>query len=379
MTDLYIEKAAAIGPLGGSLDEIWEKILRGQTHYNKASLPGQRTFFASESYLGTSSDILDYAPLYHSVIQHLVSDLKLVEPVDAIFFATAVGNLADAEKKIYSNSPLGIDVLDFAETKTVFFDTKAYGSKTRFISVPTGCCAGLQAVGLAKKIMPKLGLKTAVIMSLDFALTPLAFEAFRKINATKPYDPNVSSSPSRPFCDDRNGFLFADGGGAVLVTTEKTEDTKPRISGYGCVSSAFHMTDIATDGHAIRDSIKLAMKQANINESSIGHVNLHASGTRQNDEAEHAALQDIFTGQMPDITAFKGNHGHALSGANMIEIALSWKMLNEGVIPPTPDQLPVNAFPQISKRCSEKALVKKSILKTASGFSGIHAALIMEY
>jgi 3-oxoacyl-(acyl-carrier-protein) synthase len=286
--------------------------------------------------------------------------------------------LGSAEDRVYSKQAVDLATLDFADLGDAIKSCKAVDQKTRIITVPTGCCAGVQAVGLAKALMPKLGLKSAVIASLDFGLTPLAFEAFSKINATTAGVAQRDAHASRPFCSDRTGFLFADGGGAIAVTLEKPDHPVPRITGYGCVSSAYHMTDIAVDGHAIRASMERAMQDADIATTGIGHVNLHASGTVQNDQAEHTALTQMFGATLPVITAFKGNHGHALNGANLLEIALSWKILLTGIVPPTPRGLPVDAFDNVTARSEPQPLSGNAILKNASGFSGIHASLVME-
>lgn len=381
MKDIYIQRAAAISPLGSSLDDIWEKVLVGATAFGSAKLSDEQHFFAAETVPGSSSDMTVYAPLFNETVRALVAELKIDSPVDAIFFATAVGNLAHVENEIYSKRIVDAEALDFSATEKVFAETPAWGANTRFICIPTGCCAGLQAVGLARQVMHALNLRRAIVMSIDFGLTPLGYMAFDRINATIAFDESITSSPSRPFCNERSGFLFADGGGAILVSTEpnpSSEQREPRISGYGCVSSAFHMTDIATDGCSIKASIEKAINEAGLASERISHVNLHASGTQQNDAAEFQALSDIFGPKLPTITAFKGNHGHALGGANMIEIALSWKMLTEQRLPRTPVGLAVDAYDNVGPRSASQSSKINAILKTASGFGGIHASLVME-
>lgn len=378
MRDLYIERATAISPLGQSLEEIWSNLLAGKAKYGCAELPHSRIFFAAETVKNSASDISIYAALFYNTIRALVADLNIDRPVDAIFFATAVGNLAYIENEIYFGRDVNVKILDFCLTERIFSDTPACGAKTRFVCVPTGCCAGIQAAGLARKVMPILGLHRAIVMSIDFGMTPLGFMAFDQINATTPFDTTITSSPSRPFCRERGGFLFADGGGAILVSTEPEDTNMPRITGYGCVSSAYHMTDIATDGGSIKSSIQKAMNEAQLSPDKVSHVNLHASGTEQNDTAEYQALIDIFGSSLPPITAFKGNHGHALGGANMIELALCWKMMREQKVPRTPVGLDVNAYDEVSPRATSVALKSNVILKTASGFGGIHASLVME-
>lgn len=376
MNELFIENAAAVCPLGSNLEEIWQNLLMGDVQFGQTHLPGKKSYFSAETKKHSSSDVNEYANLFYDTVRHLIAELKINKPVDAVFFATAVGNLAEIESKIYTNQALVLKDFDFTQVKDVFLESPAINADTRFVCVPTGCCAGLQAIGLAKSVMNKLQLKTAIIMSLDFGLSPLAFEAFSKINATNDYQTDLKDSPSRPFCQDRGGFLFADGGGAIYVQTEASN--KPRITGYGCVSSAFHMTDISTDGESIRKSIELALEDSGLTGNDIDHVNLHASGTQQNDEAEYNALLHTIGQNLPDITTFKGNHGHALGGANMLEVALSWKILEEKLIPPTPKKLPIDAYKNVHKRESIQKFTGKTILKTASGFSGIHASLVME-
>lgn len=148
MKDLYIERAAAIGPLGKSLEEIWDKVLVGDTEFGSARLSSERHFFAAETVRNSSSDISTYAPIFYDTIRALVAELNIDEPVDAIFFATAVGNLAHIENEIYSRRVVDAEDLDFSSTEKIFAETPAWGTKTRFICVPTGCCAGLQAAGL---------------------------------------------------------------------------------------------------------------------------------------------------------------------------------------------------------------------------------------
>ena len=373
MAPLFIRNASALGPLGPHLDDIWAKVLAGERSFGTVGLPGERTFFTAETLAGsTGADLSAYAPLFRASIRSLIADLNITEPVDAVFLATAVGNFAEIENRIYRQRDIDVETLDFAAAERVFVDAGVVRPGARFICVPTGCCAGLQAIGLAKAVMPRLGLRTAVIMALDFGLTPVLFEAFAKIKAL------CENSPCRPFCAERDGFLFADGGGALLVSTEPDAPDLVRISGYGCVSSAYHMTDIHTDGDSIRRSIELALADARLEASDIDHVDLHGSGTQQNDEAEHKALTAVIAHDVPAITAFKGHHGHALAGANLLEVALSWKILKAHRVPPTPAHLPMDAYEDIPPRAAITPFNGRRLLKTASGFSGIHAALVLE-
>ena len=195
MTSLFIKNAAALSPIGAHLDEIWTQVLAGNSSFSHVNWPGRRPMFTAETVAGsTGSGLAAYAPLFQASIRSLIADLQITEPVDAVFFASAVGNFAEIENRLYLEHDLDVETLDYAGTERVLNDTGIFKPDTRFICVPTGCCAGLQALGLAKAVMPRLGLKTAIIMAIDFGLTPVLFEAFSKIQALS------ENGPSRPFC-----------------------------------------------------------------------------------------------------------------------------------------------------------------------------------
>lgn len=380
MTQLYITAASAFGPLGKSLDEIWHAIMCGKTTGSTLHVASGRQYMAATTHGGHTTNTQSYAKSFTEGLRSLVLDLDLDGPVDAIFVGTAVGNLCKAEHEVYVTRDLRAEILDFANLRPMLEGCPGIGPDTQIVVVPTGCCAGLQAAGMAKAVMARMGYRTGIVASLDMGLTPLAFEAFSKINATADRKDHIEGTPiSRPFCKDRSGFLFADGGGAMAVSVDApASGTMPRLTGYGCVSSAYHMTDIETDGLPIAQSITLALADANCVPNRIGHVNLHASGTQQNDTAEHNALHATLNDPLPPITAFKGNHGHALAGANMLEIALTWKMMITGIVPPTPVGLAIDAYDDVPTRAQATKLAPGAILKTASGFAGIHATLVLE-
>ncbi|MEP1535304.1 MAG: hypothetical protein ABJQ34_13680 [Paracoccaceae bacterium] len=380
MTQLHITAASAFGPLGKSLDEVWQSVLDRKTTGGVLHVASGRKYLAATTRGGHTTNTKTYSTSFAEGLRSLVNDLELNAPVDVIFVGTAVGNLCAAEHEVYVARDLAATVLDFANLRPMLDKCAAISGDTEIVVVPTGCCAGLQAAGLAKAVMAQMGYRTGIIVSLDMGLTPLAFEAFSKINATADFDEDSTVAPiSRPFCKERSGFLFADGGGAIAVSIDAPKTGPvPRLTGYGCVSSAYHMTDIETGGVPIAKSIAIALADANCDPRQIGHVNLHASGTQQNDAAEHNALAATLNGAMPPITAFKGNHGHALAGANMLEVALTWKMMTTGTVPPTPHGLAVDAYDDVPARDAATQLEPGAILKTASGFAGIHATLVLE-
>ena len=114
MSRPHIENAAAIGPLGISLETIWAAVMAGKTIYSKVSLPGHRKYFVAETKPGTGPDITAYASLFEDAIRSLVSELAPAEPVDAILLGTAVGNLGRVEGKTRPRSESRLNTLSTA-------------------------------------------------------------------------------------------------------------------------------------------------------------------------------------------------------------------------------------------------------------------------
>jgi 3-oxoacyl-(acyl-carrier-protein) synthase len=129
------------------------------------------------------------------------------------------------------------------------------------------------------------------------------------------------------------------------------------------------------------DSIILALQEAGIKPGDLSYVNAHGSSTRQNDVFETSAYKMALgdAAYKIPISSVKSMIGHPLAGANGIELALSSLIFERGILPPTINQEfkdPACDLDYIPNKAREKKV--DSILKTSSGFSGIHSAMVLE-
>ena len=141
------------------------------------------------------------------------------------------------------------------------------------------------------------------------------------------------------------------------------------------------MTDLPPEGDAMADSITLAMQDAGIKPQAIDYVNAHGSSTRQNDVFETSAYKMALGAhayKVP-ISSVKSMIGHPLAGANGIELCLSSLIFGRNILPPTINQQDPDPLCDLYYIPNE-AIQKKvnCILKTSSGFSGIHSAMVLE-
>jgi 3-oxoacyl-[acyl-carrier-protein] synthase II len=129
---------------------------------------------------------------------------------------------------------------------------------------------------------------------------------------------------NRPFDKDRSGFLFSEGGGAVLLL-EELEHARRRgagiyaeVLGYGETCDGHNIMMMEGSGYSIVRMIKQALADAGLTEREIDYINSHGTGTVLNDETETRVLETLF-GKGVLINSTKSLIGHTLGASGAIE------------------------------------------------------------
>jgi 3-oxoacyl-(acyl-carrier-protein) synthase len=278
------------------------------------------------------------------------------------------------------------DLYDAAMFNTPSSELSAkYGLQGVCNTISTGCTAGTDSVGFAFETITDGDADVMLCGASEAPITPITFGAFDTVNVLSVHNDEPAKA-SRPFDNKRNGFVISEGAG-VLIAEELTHALNRgariycEITGFGTTCNAYHMTDLPPEGDAMADSITLAMQDAGINAETIDYVSAHGSSTRQNDVFETSAYKMALGKHAYNvpISSVKSMIGHPLAGANGIELALSSMMFERNILPPTINQ--EEKDPQCDLNyIPNKALEKKvnCILKTSSGFSGIHSAMVLQ-
>lgn len=251
-------------------------------------------------------------------------------------------------------------------------------------ALSTGCTAGTDSIIHAYKSIARGETDVMIAGASEAPITPIALAAFDVINALakRNHDP---SGASRPFDRGRNGFVLGEGCGVLIL--EDIEHAKKRgariyteIGGTGSTSNAYHMTDLPSDGIAQARCIDIALNNAQINIDDVSYINAHGSSTEQNDLFETNSFKRVFKDRAYKIpiSSIKSMIGHPLSAANSIELAASCLIMESNCMPPTinyeePD--PACDLDYIPNKYREGKV--DVIVKTSSGFSGIHSAVVL--
>ncbi|WP_081902358.1 beta-ketoacyl-[acyl-carrier-protein] synthase family protein [Lentzea aerocolonigenes] len=202
---------------------------------------------------------------------------------------------------------------------------------------PTSACAsGAEAIALGAALLRR-GLADVVVAGgTEACLGRLSIAAFARMGALSRNHDDPSAA-SRPFDARRDGFVMAEGAGALVLERASFARARgarvtARLAGVGMTSDAHDMTAPSPDGQ-IR-AIRQALRSAALSPYDVTHVNAHAPGTQVGDRVEAAAVLEAL-GPHPLVTATKSVTGHLIGGAGAVEAIFTVLAVRDGVVPPT--------------------------------------------
>jgi len=260
-----------------------------------------------------------------------------------------------------------------------------YGLAGGCVTVSTGCTAGSDAVGFAYEVIQDGAADIIITGASEAPLCPITLASFDVLNVLSSARNDMPEKASRPFDGQRDGFIIAEGAGILIL--EESEHARRRgahiyceITGFGTCCNAYHMTDLPDDGSTMVPSIKAALDDARLRPEKVDYINAHGSSTKQNDIFETNAYKSVFGRGAYDIpiSSLKSMVGHPLAAANGLELVAASLTFERDVLPPTinyevPD--PGCDLDYIPNQAREKRV--DNIIKTSSGFAGVHSAMIL--
>ena len=148
-------------------------------------------------------------------------------------------------------------------------------------------------------------------------------QAILSLNRTRALSP---TGESRPFSEDRSGFVLGEGGGAVVLETEehakkRLAPIRARLLGFANNTDAFHPVSPQPEGKQAAACMRLALRMAGLSPADIGYVNAHGTATPKGDLAEALAMHAVFGEAQPLVSSTKGATGHMM-GAGDYDLTL---------------------------------------------------------
>ncbi|MBD8729650.1 beta-ketoacyl-ACP synthase II [Pseudomonas sp. CFBP 13710] len=205
----------------------------------------------------------------------------------------------------------------------------------------TACAAGVQAIGDAARLIRSGEADIAICGGTEAAIDRVTLGCFAAARALSTGFNDRPSEASRPFDQDRDGFVMSEGAGLLVI--ESLEHALARgatplaeLVGYGTSADAYHLTAGPEDGSGARRAMEQALRQGGIDAQDVQHINAHATSTPVGDKGELAAIRALFgTRAGLAITSTKSATGHLLGAAGGIEAIFTVLALRDQIAPPT--------------------------------------------
>jgi len=209
--------------------------------------------------------------------------------------------------------------------------------------------------------------KHVVITGAD-VLSRFVISGFQSLNA-------MSKNPCRPFDKNRDGINLGECAATIILTTEKTLSKGILINGGASSNDANHISGPSRTGLELSFAVKEAMKESKVSADDLSFISAHGTATLFNDEMESKAFAGASLSEIP-LHSLKGNFGHTLGAAGVLESVLTYRSLLEGIILPSKNFETIGVSENVNVNQSLLKSSKTHALKTASGFGGCNASLI---
>jgi len=259
---------------------------------------------------------------------------------------------------------------------------KLYGNNC---TVTTACASGTQAIGIGYRTIKRGDADMVVAGGADSMINPAGLIFFVLLNAA-----SVSSEEPhtlcRPFDQRRSGLVMGEGAG-VTILEEETHAIKrgariyAEVAGYGSSLDAYQVTAPHPEGRGAEYSIRLALKDAQMNSDEIDYINAHGTGTKLNDIAETIAIKKVFQDNSYHIpiSSSKSMIGHLLAASGGPEFVYTVLSVFRDEIHPTINITHPDPKCDLDYVPNEKRLRRvRAALSNSFGFGGQNASIIVK-
>lgn len=260
----------------------------------------------------------------------------------------------------------------------------AFGTRGLPITLSTACASGATAIQLGVDAIRQGRTDRALTVATDGSVNAEALIRFSLLSALSTQN-DPPQKASKPFTKDRDGFVIAEGGAALVL--ESLESALARgasvlgiLKGYGEKADHFHRTRSSPDGGPAIATIQAALDDSGLDRTGIGYINAHGTSTPENDKMEFLSLSTVFGDALPGIpvSSNKSMIGHTLTAAGAVEAIFSLMTIATGTLPPTinhenPDPaIELDVVPNVKRDHPVS-----SVLSNSFGFGGQNACLVM--
>lgn len=354
-----------VSPLGWTTGENFSKVQQGISGLglidNNAF--GSNPFYAG--FIGTFKR--DSSSRFESMCQHVIEQLLAKVSIDKgrtlFILSTTKGNISFLEEGMPDHPRIHLH-------QTAAYLAEIYGLKNHLV-ISNACISGVMALIVAGRLISGGQFDHAVVVGAD-VLSRFVVSGFESLHA-------LSNERCRPFDARRKGINLGECAAGVVLGTrdDATDPSGVYIAGGGLSNDANHISGPSRTGEELAIAITQALEEAGKQSADIDFISAHGTATLYNDEMEAKAIHIMNMDEKP-VNSLKGYFGHTLGAAGVLETILSAESLRQNQLLATAGFNLMGVTNPVNVIREPAYLEMDTCLKTASGFGGCNAAIVLQ-
>lgn len=294
-----------------------------------------------------------------------------------IISSTSVGGMCETENH-YFDYLENDEFLPFIQTHDCGDSTETIadylGIKDYLGTISTACSSAANAIMMGARLI-KSGQMDRMLVGGTDGLSKFTLNGFNTLMI-------LDSGHSRPFDATRTGLNLGEGAGFIVLESEdvvRAENKIPlaEISGYGNANDAHHQTASSAEGNGAFLAMNDALRVGGIEPNQVSYINVHGTGTENNDQSEGRAIRRIYENELPPFSSIKSFVGHTLAAAGGLEAVYSVLAIQKGCIYPNLNfKTPIEGLNMIPETEAQEGLTINHVLSNSFGFGGNCTSLL---
>ena len=245
-------------------------------------------------------------------------------------------------------------------------------------TISTACSSSVNAMMFGSNLI-KTGQLDRVVVGGNDSVTKFTLNGFNTLMI-------LDKTGCHPFDENRAGLTLGEGAAFLVLESEEVvmkehKTILAEVSGYGNANDAYHQTASSPEGTGAYLAMSKALAMSGLNPGDIDYINVHGTGTQNNDLSEGIAMERIFSDHVPPFSSTKGYTGHTLGAAGAVEAVISILSIQHQVIFPnlnfsTPmKELHISPVTSVLHR--DESLQIRHVLSNSFGFGGNNSAIVL--
>ncbi|HMH23381.1 MAG TPA: beta-ketoacyl synthase N-terminal-like domain-containing protein [Puia sp.] len=375
MSAVYVVSHNIISPLGSTTAENFSRLKEGVSGIRRHDdeKMSDQPFFAS--LLDNTKPLLreDSSVPYTKFEQLLIasmSDALLNSDIDVRDKATAL--IISSTKGNIGLLGTGTDDPELMKRIALPSSAAVVARHHNFINKPivvsNACISGVLGILTGMRLIRSGQYENVVVAGAD-TVSKFVLSGFQSFQA-------ISPGLCKPFDRQRDGINLGEGAATIVLSSQKKYGSGIRIASGSVSNDANHISGPSRTGTELFQIMTRSLREAGLQAADIDFISAHGTATVYNDEMEAKAIGLADLRSVP-VNSLKGYYGHTLGAAGLIESIITIQSMKEGLILPTMGFEQIGVSEPLNICSSLLRTPLKNCLKTASGFGGCNAAMIM--